>query len=119
MILKMENVKDFMLVFRMAMNPQYQPTAEEMQAMKTAWGNWIGGIAQQAKLVSSHQLGFEGQIVAGQSSNGGYWVSEGQSVSGNLVLKANDLAEATEIAKGCPILTMGGSVEVRNTLAIF
>lgn len=116
----MENVKDFMLLFRMELNPAFQPTPEQMQAMKSAWGNWIGGIAQQAKLVSSHQLGYEGiQLTANGNTQSGYAVKEGQSVSGNLVLKAESMAEATEIAKGCPILHMGGTVEVRNTLAIF
>jgi len=31
-----------------------------------------------------------------------------------MVVRANTLAEATEMAKDCPILKMGGTVEVRS-----
>ena len=119
-ILNMENLNDFMLLFRMELNPNYQPSKEELVAMKQAWGSWIGNIGQQARLVSSHQLGFEGKLVSNDSHvNDGIERHDSKSISGNLVLKASDLNEAAEIAKGCPILAMGGTVEVRNTLNVF
>ena len=34
-------------------------------------------------------------------------------VGGYIVVEANDLAHAVELSKGCPILEVGGSVEVR------
>ena len=34
-------------------------------------------------------------------------------VGGFSVIEAKDLAQAAEISKGCPILEVGGSVEVR------
>ena len=34
-------------------------------------------------------------------------------VNGYTLIEAKDLAQATEIAKACPILELGGSVEVR------
>jgi len=34
-------------------------------------------------------------------------------VGGFSLIEANDLAHAVEISKGCPILEVGGSVEVR------
>lgn len=101
----------------MELNPGYKPTQEEVAAMKQSWGNWIGGIAQQARLVSSHQLGFEGNVISNSSDlKSGYLLEAKKSVSGNLVLKAGSLEEATKMAELCPILKMGGSVEIRNTL---
>ena len=35
------------------------------------------------------------------------------AVGGFLVIKAKNLAEATKIAKGCPIFNNGGTVELR------
>ncbi|HEY8936239.1 MAG TPA: YciI family protein [Cyclobacteriaceae bacterium] len=35
-------------------------------------------------------------------------------IGGYSIVKANSLEEATELAKGCPILTVGGNVEVRE-----
>jgi hypothetical protein len=37
-----------------------------------------------------------------------------ESVGGYTVVKADSLDEAVELAKGCPILTVGGNVEVRE-----
>jgi hypothetical protein len=45
-------------------------------------------------------------------TNGPY-VETKETVGGYTIIKANDLKEATELAKGCPIVTVGGSVEVR------
>jgi hypothetical protein len=71
----------------------------------------------QGKLVSTYQLGFEeNQIFADQTTKSGFHIAEGQILSGNMVLKAESLEVATELAKNCPILIMGGSVEVRSLI---
>ena len=106
---------DFMLLFRYEPNDNYQPTEVEMNEMHQQWGAFIGNIAIQEKLVSTHQLGFEGkQISADHSVISGMYISEKQILAGNMIVKANSLDEAVEIAKDCPILLMGGSVEVRD-----
>jgi hypothetical protein len=110
----MKRSKEFMLLFRF--NPSGpKPTESELKASHAAWGAYIGGIALQEKLVSTHQLGFDGMQVA---SNGeltdGIWFSDDMALGGNMILKASGMAEAVEIAKECPILKMGGTVEVRD-----
>lgn len=116
----MKELKDFMLIFKMDINPSYQPSPKELTTMKNAWGNYIGNIAQNARLVSSHQLGYEGTIIINNNETKiDFEAQKKESISGNLVVKASDLNEATNIAKACPILQAGGSVEVRNTLTIF
>ncbi|TAH24399.1 MAG: hypothetical protein EAZ07_09720 [Cytophagales bacterium] len=85
--------------------------------MHKQWGEFIGNIALQGKLVSTYQLGFDGiQISADHTSKEGIHVANGQTLSGNMVLKADSLEVATELAKKCPILIMGGTVEVRNLI---
>jgi hypothetical protein len=37
-----------------------------------------------------------------------------ESIGGYSIVKAESLEEAVELAKGCPILTAGGNVEVRE-----
>jgi hypothetical protein len=39
-------------------------------------------------------------------------------IGGYTLITANDLAQAAEIAKGCPILDVGGAVEVRPVMQI-
>lgn len=112
----MENLKDFMLLFRMQPSNE-QPTEEQLMAMHQKWGAYIGNIAAKAKLVSTSRLGFEGnKIDSSLSVKSGIEIANNETLTGNMVIKATTLQEATEIAKGCPILAMGGSVEVRNTI---
>ncbi len=113
----MTQMNEFMLMFRFEPNFGYQPTESEMSEMHKQWGVFIGNIAIQEKLVSTHQLGYEGrQISADHSVTEGIFVCEKQTLSGNMVIKANTMEGAVEIAKACPILLMGGSVEVRSII---
>lgn len=107
----------FMMIFSFSPNPEYQPTKEEMEQMKEDWGSFIGNIAIKEKLDSTHQLGFNGKQIATDSSiTDGILISESKTISGNMIVKANSLDEAVEMAKDSPILKMGGSVEVRNII---
>lgn len=111
----MKSSNEFMLLFRFEPNFNFQPSAEEEALMHQQWGAYIGGLAIQEKLVCTHQLGFEGmKISADQSVNEGILIAENQTLAGNMVVKASNMQEAVEIAKGCPILMMGGNVEVRS-----
>ena len=51
--------------------------------------------------------GKEGLITNGPFAEGA------ELVGGYVILPANDLDHAAEISKGCPILEMGGTIEVR------
>lgn len=114
----MTQLEEFMLLFRYEPS-NAEPTQEQLQEMHKHWGEFIGGIAMQGKLVSTHQLGFEGKkIFANQNTEDGFHIAEGQIIGGNMVLKAESMESATELAKKCPILYMGGTVEVRNTIPI-
>jgi hypothetical protein len=85
--------------------------------MHLTWGTFIGNIAIQEKLVSVHQLGFEGrQILENQNVVNGIHLSNNQTVSGNMVVRAHSIYEAIEMSKNCPILQMGGTVEVRSII---
>ena len=112
----MTHLNEFMLVFRFEPNNE-EPTPEQLQEMGKQWGEFIGTIAMQGKLVSTYQLGFEGMLInPDNTTNTGFHVAHGQIVAGNMILKAESLEVASELAKKCPILNMGGTVEVRNIL---
>ena len=112
----MTQSKEFMLLFRYEPSNE-EPTREQLQEMQKHWGEYIGGIAMQGKLVSTHQLGFEGKtIFPNLLTEEGFHVAEGQTVGGNIVLKAESIESASELAKKCPILFMGGTVEVRDII---
>ncbi len=93
------------------------PTPAEFEAVNKQWQTYIGGIARQGKFVGTQRLDQAGTIIGpdGKLTNP---VTEGKGlVVGTLTLEANSLDEAVELSKGCPVLAMGGSVEVRPVLA--
>ncbi len=57
----MDKLNDFMMLFRLEPNNNYQPTQSDLVKQKQYGGSWIGGIASQAKLASTSQLGFTGK----------------------------------------------------------
>ena len=84
--------------------------------MTKRWMDWIGGIAAQNKLGDrGNRLFPSGKVVKpGNIITDGPYSEIKESIGGYSIVKANSLEEATELAKGCPGLTIGGSVEVRE-----
>jgi len=115
----MKDLKNFMMIFRFEPNDQYQPTQEEQEQQHQQWGTFIGNIAIKEKLVGTNQLGFSGkQLSADLSISEGIIIAEGKTLGGNMVVRAKTLDEAVEMAKDCPILSMGGTVEVRDIISM-
>jgi hypothetical protein len=111
----MSHSKEYMLLFRFNPAMDNQPTEAQLNEQHQQWGSFIGGIAIQEKLVSTHQLGFSGaQVFANNHVADGICVAENKTLGGNMVIRAGSLHEAISISKNCPILFMGGSVEVRE-----
>ena len=112
-------MKEFMMLFRHVPNPAYQPSPAELEESIAQWQNWIGNIAAQGKFISTKQLGYEGKTLnaAGVVTDGPYAEIK-EIIGGNIVVKSENIDEALELAKGCPILTIGGTVEVRDLMQL-
>jgi hypothetical protein len=41
-----------------------------------------------------------------------------ESIGGYAVVKADSVEEAADLAKGCPVLNLGGNVEVREIMVL-
>ena len=113
-------MKEFLLLFRAdyeAMPQKDDP--EEWQATAKKWQDWIGGIAAQDRWgAAGQQLSQDGKVVKtnGVITDGPYTEIK-ETLLSYCTIKAETLEEATELAKGCPILTVGGNVEVREIVA--
>ncbi len=115
--MQQQETKQFKLVFRYQFNPSYQPTAEEMEAESQKWGQWIGGLAQNGQFVTTTQLGFEGSVLNSDGSIvKGMHMQNTEVLAGDMIINAIDLNEALSLAKGSPILGVGGNVEVREVI---
>ncbi len=115
--MKQETTKQFKLVFRYHFNPSYQPTAAEMETEGQKWGQWIGGLAQNGQFVTTSQLGYEGRVLNSDSSIvHGIHMQNTEVLAGDMIINAKDFEEALSLAKGSPILEVGGNVEVREVI---
>lgn len=89
---------------------------EQMQKTMEKWVAWFKELGATGHLKDpGHPLERTGKVVKGaqKTVNDGPYAEAKDVVGGYIVVEARDLAEATELSKGCPILEVGGSVEVR------
>jgi hypothetical protein len=110
-------MKEFLLLFRGDYGAVPPQGTEEWQATAKKWQDWIGGIAAQNKWVApGQQLSPAGKVVKanGVITDGPYTEIK-ETLFSYCTIRAESLEEAAELAKGCPILLIGGSVEVRET----
>ncbi|QOG01593.1 YciI family protein [Flavobacterium sp. MDT1-60] len=109
-------MNEFVLIFRRDFSTkETQPSPQELQESLKLWQDWLGGIAAQDKLAKPLQRwDGEGKIVTTNKNviNGPY-VEIKESIGGLIMIKAADYDEAVAIANGCPILDLGGNVEIR------
>ncbi|HXA43454.1 MAG TPA: hypothetical protein VNV65_11165 [Candidatus Solibacter sp.] len=84
-------------------------TPEEQAKVMEAWGAWFGGLGPN---LLDGGVPFTGNV-KGVSSDGS--VSDGpigERATGYSIVSADNLDAATEIARGCPVLSSGGSIAV-------
>ena len=87
-----------------------------MQQHFQAWVAWFKELEAKGHLKEpGHPLEKSGSVVMGKQRivHDGPFAETKDVVGGYVVVEAKDLAQAIELSKGCPILEVGGSVEVR------
>lgn len=83
-------------------------TDAEREAVMSAWTRWFGGLGS-AVVDAGNPFGSSSTVTANGVSDG---TSSG--ANGYSVLEATDLPAAADMAKGCPMLAAGGTVEVHE-----
>lgn len=111
------SVAAFMLLFRNGGPESHQHlSATERAQLAQRWNDWYDGLATQGKVEHGRPLGLEGRVVSGargERVTDGPFAEAVEVVAGYIFLRVASLDEATEIAKGCPGLPLGLTVEVR------
>ena len=82
---------------------------------------WIKTLGEKGNLVGGEPLQRSGKQVIGTKKviTDGPFMEVKEAVGGYLIVKANTLDEAIELAKSCPALLSGtGNVEVRAVMSI-
>ena len=106
---------EFMLLFRGGSTEQAGFSPEELQQYLGRWRSWADGLRQQGVFLSGRPLDRKvSKVVSpgGLVSDGPFPESK-EMVAGYFALELDDLTQAVEIAKQCPIYELDGKVEVR------
>ena len=91
---------------------------QELQVAMDKVMAWFEGLNARGKVKASQPLSAQGRIISGGNLVvDGPFAESKEAVGGYLVLQADDLNEAVEIARSMPTLKHGVSVEVRPILA--
>ncbi|MBV9180098.1 MAG: hypothetical protein JO356_02200 [Acidobacteria bacterium] len=89
---------------------------EQMQKTMEKWRLWFKELGEKGCLKDiGHPLENVGKVVQGKqkSITDGPFAEAKDVVGGFTLIRARDLDQAVELSENCPILEVGGSVEVR------
>jgi hypothetical protein len=108
-------VSEFTFLFRGSNPATHSP--EQMQKYAQQWFAWVKDLTEKGHIDNppGHPLEYTGKIVKGpdKSVHDGPFAEAKDVINGYFIVRAGDLSQAVEVAKGCPLLELGGSVEVR------
>jgi|SRR5580692_1703540 hypothetical protein len=106
-------MSEFVYLYRGGQRPDSPADGEKQMQL---WVGWLQDLANKGHLKDRGQpLEQEGKVVSGKQrtvTDGPYPESK-DIVGGYTLIEAKDLAEAADLAVGCPIFETGGAVEVR------
>ena len=112
-------MKEYVLIFRMDItNEDAQPSKEQMKIYMQQCMEWINEIADNKQLADGgNHFSREGRVL---KPNGEIvetpYIADNNSIAGYILVLAENLDQATMIAKKCPILNgQNTSVEIRET----
>lgn len=107
----------YMLLFHDSSSSRYADMSpEQRQQMLQQWNAWYDGLVADGKLQQGHPLELEGRVVSGARGErvvDGPYAESKEAIAGYFFLMVSGIDEATEIAKRCPGLAVGVTVEVR------
>src|SRR5664279_1439877 len=106
-------MSEFTYLFR---GREVNASAEQMQKTMEKWVAWFKELGANGHIQDpGHPLEHTGKVVKGKQKivNDGPYAEAKDVVGGFIVIEAKDIEQAVELSKGCPILEVGGSVEVR------
>jgi hypothetical protein len=113
-------MKDYLLIFRGGLD--FSTAApEQLQKAVGNWRSWIEELTKKGIYRGGERvIRTDAAVVNGSSRQiiaGPYFANQ-ETVGGYIGIKAENLQQAIEITKGCPIFNFDGKVEIREVAAV-
>jgi hypothetical protein len=114
---KEKTMSEFLYLYRVSADSlREMDSPQQMQERLKKWTAWFKDLEAKNHIKNpGHPLASSGAVVKdkrGTVTDGPYAESK-DIIGGYTLIEARDLAQATQLASGCPILEGGGVVEVR------
>ncbi|HEY0740252.1 MAG TPA: YciI family protein [Chryseosolibacter sp.] len=112
-------MKDFLLVFRTDYGKVPFASPDQMQALAKKWADWFSALGQENRLSErgNRLVPKTGKVVKakGVVTDGPYMEIK-EAIAGYAVIRAASLEDAATVAAQCPVLSVDGSVEIREIM---
>ena len=110
-------MKDFLVLFREPNGRLDVHSDEDNRVHQQKVRGWMEPLIVNGNLSGGRALTLSGRVITtkGEVQNDIYKVGQ-EIVGGYMLLKSNDLNQATEIMKSCPVLERGGFAEIREVM---
>jgi hypothetical protein len=99
----------YLLIFHGGSQPS---SPEEGETVMAAWNGWMRSLGK-ALVDGGNPVGNNKTIASNGAGSGG-----GDPATGYSILEASDLEAAVMLARGCPHLQSGGSIEVAEIMPV-
>ena len=109
-------MKDYLFLFRGGLDFTKAPQ-EQVQQVIIQWKNWVDELTKKGIYNGGERLTRnEAAVVKGNARQitDGPYTANNECVGGYISIKADDLQQAIEICKDCPIFNFDGNVEIRE-----
>jgi hypothetical protein len=110
-------MKDFLVIFREPDGRENVHSEEDNRQHQQKVRGWMDWLVKNGNLSGGRALTLNGNVVTTDRhvKNDIYKVGK-EIVGGYILLKSDNLDQATEFIKQCPILERGGFAEVREVM---
>lgn len=108
-------MNEFVFLYRNGDRPM---SPEQIEQALPKWAAWFQALDAKGHIVDRGQpLQRSGKLV-GKVVTDGPFAEAKDVIGGYTLIKARDVSEAAELAKGCPLIERGGQVEVRPVMKL-
>ena len=110
-------MSEYLFLYRGSQRPT---SPQDAQQVMQQWMTWLQDLAKSGHIKDQGQpLEPTGKVVNGKKAvTDGPYAESKDLVGGFTLILASDINQAAELAKGCPALLRGGSVEVRPIMKL-
>ena len=109
-------MKDYLLLFRGGLDFT-KASPEQLQQVMMNWKNWTEELSKKGIYGGGERLiRNDAAVVKGNAKQviDGPYTESKEIIGGYINIKADNLQQAIEISKGCPIFNFDGNVEIRE-----